>query len=528
MYNKIFKKGIICRFPPPPESAPHLKTTANPSHKNQSITLAIPRNTLSLALVLYVFFFVLNAMFPTQSDDFGITSVNINAAIHSYMHWNGRFGELLRVWFGSPLAHTPYFAFVNAFFGVGFLYLLFVLLFGRFPIPNLADCATIAFMLFLFMAFRAFGAMFFWTTGAMNYLWAYSFMLLYLLPYRIFWQNPTAKSRFSLPKALGMLIYGIIAGWSYETGIVIIVFQFALLAYGLWRGVRLPLWYYAGIVGFVAGWIVLFVSPGSKERMVNHFQESGAYMSPKDFLAMSFSGQFERWQKVFSPRNLYATQIIAFIVLIWVYSSYACKTYTLKIPYIALGICVVALLDIYSKTLGFLIAPLILCFSIYTAYSFYKNQEKEKAFYAFVIACCVFAYFLSIVATLQYMYLPRRAEMHYAIFDIVLLVFVGKFLKDTFLQRAQERFQKLLIIVCICYGAYVLMACADMRLKWERMLASIAAQKALGVTELIVEAQTFKSYYKHYCDWGNPGEDPEKWPNTTYARVFGVEKFIAK
>ena len=118
--------------------------------------------------------------------------------------------------------------------------------------------------------------------------------------------------------------------------------------------------------------------------------------------------------------------------------------------------------------------------------------------------------------------------MHYAIFDIVLLVFVGKFLKDTFLQRAQERFQKLLIIVCICYGAYVLMACADMRLKWERMLASIAAQKALGVTELIVEAQTFKSYYKHYCDWGNPGEDPEKWPNTTYARVFGVEKFIAK
>lgn len=67
-----------------------------------------------------------------------------------------------------------------------------------------------------------------------------------------------------------------------------------------------------------------------------------------------------------------------------------------------------------------------------------------------------------------------------------------------------------------------------MRLKWERMLASILAQKAMGATEIIVDKQTFVSYYKGYTDWGNPGLDPTQWPNPTYARVFGVQSFIAK
>ena len=77
---------------------------------------------------MYLFFFVLNALFPTQSDDFGAPLGSIDSMVRSYMHWNGRIGELLKVWFGSYLAHTPYFAFINALFGVGFFYLLFALL----------------------------------------------------------------------------------------------------------------------------------------------------------------------------------------------------------------------------------------------------------------------------------------------------------------------------------------------------------------------------------------------------------------
>lgn len=68
----------------------------------------------------------------------------------------------------------------------------------------------------------------------------------------------------------------------------------------------------------------------------------------------------------------------------------------------------------------------------------------------------------------------------------------------------------------------------DGRLKWERMLDSIQEQKMQGKEEIVVSAKTFQSFYRKYGDWGNPGEDPSVWPNTTYAHYYGVKSFVAK
>ena len=517
---------------PPPKYATSktidsLDTQGNARDLSPNHILSFPGNTLFLAIGLYLFFFTLNALFPTQSDDFGASLGSIDSMVRSYMHWNGRIGELLKVWFGSYLAHTPYFAFINALFGVGFLYLFFALLFGRFPALTLADCATLALMLFMLMVFRAFGAIFFWAAGSLNYLWAYCFIFLYLLPYRIFWQAPTTHTRFPLLKALGMFMLGLIAGWSSELGVVLVIFQLVLLGFGLWRKIPLPLWYYAGVVGFMAGWIILYASPGHRERAINHFRQSGAYISISDFLAMSFQDKFVRWQKVFGSHQLYTTQTFVFIALWWSYICRTCQALAARIGFIALGVCIiVSLVFFYPKTLGFLATPFILAFSLYLAYFFYKHQEYAKTRYAAIIACVLLAYFMSIAATLQ-IGLPARAKLHYGIFDISLLVMMCKIIGDRFVPRTRETFQTLIIALCAVYGIYVLMACADMRLKWERMLASIATQKALGATEIVVEAQTFVSYYKNYTDWGNPGSNPDVWPNTTYSKVFGVQSFIA-
>lgn len=134
---------------------------------------------------------------------------------------------------------------------------------------------------------------------------------------------------------------------------------------------------------------------------------------------------------------------------------------------------------------------------------------------------------MGIAATLQ-MGLPGRARLHYGIFDISLLIFVGKILSESLTHRTLEVSQKLIITLCALYGIYVLTACADMRLKWERMLASIAVQKAMDKSEIVVEAQTFISYYANYTGWSNPSSNPNEWPNNVYARIFGVQKFIAR
>ncbi len=52
-------------------------------------------------------------MFPVQSDDLGAPLGNLDSMIGSYMHWNGRIGELLKVWFGSYLAHSTTIIFLS-------------------------------------------------------------------------------------------------------------------------------------------------------------------------------------------------------------------------------------------------------------------------------------------------------------------------------------------------------------------------------------------------------------------------------
>ena len=67
-----------------------------------------------------------------------------------------------------------------------------------------------------------------------------------------------------------------------------------------------------------------------------------------------------------------------------------------------------------------------------------------------------------------------------------------------------------------------------MKRKWDLMERNIAEQKNQGITNIIVERNTFHSKYWGYGDWANPGEDSSVWPNTIYANYYGVETLIAK
>ena len=81
------------------------------------------KNTfIFLFILVYCFLLFLNIIFPTQSDDIGRKIGGLKAAINSYLSWNGRFGELLLVSFGSYLSTTPFFAPLNSLFGTISIY----------------------------------------------------------------------------------------------------------------------------------------------------------------------------------------------------------------------------------------------------------------------------------------------------------------------------------------------------------------------------------------------------------------------
>lgn len=296
---------------------------------------------------------MLNALFPAQSDDLGAHIGTVKSIKHSYLHWNARLGELLRVWFGSYLASTPYFAFVNPLFCVGFLYLLFGLLFGRVPRLSIAqksattqldkstmdfsDLAILCFILLVFMLNRGFGAIFFWAAGSLNYLWAYCLILAFCLPYRMLLAKsfapqakahtkPTPQTKITPYtkenlKSCAMLILGILAGLSSEFSIVLIIFAFVFFIFAFYKGVKLPTWAYFGIVGLAIGFCALYFSPGHAHRAEVVKNLYGGYASLSDIWAMSAGEKYARFASIFSEKMLLLPLIATLGVIIFIVFS---------------------------------------------------------------------------------------------------------------------------------------------------------------------------------------------------------------
>ena len=53
-------------------------------------------------------------------------------------------------------------------------------------------------------------------------------------------------------------------------------------------------------------------------------------------------------------------------------------------------------------------------------------------------------------------------------------------------------------------------------------------QKQRGIKHIVVDKDTFESKYWNYGDWGNPDEHVTEWPDTAYAKAYGVETFRAE
>lgn len=509
---------------------------------------------------------MLNALFPAQSDDLGAHIGTVDSIKHSYLHWNARLGELLRVWFGSYLASTPYFAFINPLFCVGLLYLLFWLLFGRTPrlfiaqnlsyqpsqtkdTTDFSDLAILCFILLVFMLNRGFGAIFFWAAGSLNYLWAYCLILAFCLPYRMLLaksfapqaKKPTTQTTQTISqtnlqtkanlqatphakenlKSCAMLILGILSGLSSEFSIVLIIFAATLFAFAFYKGVKLPLWAYFGIVGLSIGFCALYFSPGHAHRAEVVKNLYGGYASLSEIWAMSVGEKYARFASIFGEKMLILPLIATLGVIIFIVFSRFVSVFVgaLLLVYV---VCICVKWGSFGS-LGFLLLPsaVLLC-----VFAYRTSQEKLKRYFL-ILAGLFLAYFITASATIQ-VALPNRAKIIFTIFSIAQLIILARIYAPYMSSKSKIIWQNLICGICALCAIYALYASLDMRLKWERMLATIDAQKALGKQEIIISKEVFHSFYRNYTDWGNPTQNPNEWPNTSYAKFFEVEKFITK
>lgn len=101
-----------------------------------------------------------------------------------------------------------------------------------------------------------------WITGSANYMWGTILVLAFLLIYSTY-----RNQNNNIFAAIGIFIFGIIAGWTNEnTGAGLIVMIMLFLLYYKKQQWNVPVWAYTGLIGVLIGYTVMIAAPGNAVR----------------------------------------------------------------------------------------------------------------------------------------------------------------------------------------------------------------------------------------------------------------------
>ncbi len=187
-----------------------------------------------------------------------------------YLYHSGRVIIFLPVFF-FLWQGNGYFDFANAFIAV-------VLVMELYWISNRGKVGfdfkpvRLCWIFFALWTFHiSFVSVFLWLTGACNYLWSAVLWLGFLIPYTRKWyenEDSGASCSHGVRRSIGMIFFGILAGWTNEnTGCGILLLLSLMLFLEMRLGYRVQKWEIAGLLGFMAGYVLLLSAPGNYVRM---------------------------------------------------------------------------------------------------------------------------------------------------------------------------------------------------------------------------------------------------------------------
>jgi multisubunit Na+/H+ antiporter MnhF subunit len=111
-----------------------------------------------------------------------------------------------------------------------------------------------------------FGDTILWITGAANYLWGTFFILLFLLPYRLYEGKKLNTCKQAIYPVLAFL-FGLLAGWTNEnTAIAMIFIVILFLFYFRSHKWQIPVWAIVGLIGAIIGFVIMIIAPGNYAR----------------------------------------------------------------------------------------------------------------------------------------------------------------------------------------------------------------------------------------------------------------------
>ena len=235
-------------------------------------------------------FLLMNLLSPMFGDDYayafiwdGAQNGNFQNNLVGQLHRVESFGDILYsqwqhylTWGGRSVAHC----FVQFFLWQGKLLYdimaalvyaalaLMIYYCGTGSLENLRGSMLLWIFFALWFCLPEFFQTSLWLTGACNYLWMTALQLAFLLPFvKKFWHRDFWSGNTKL-RIVGMTLFGIVAGWSNESGgAMIIMLTFFALVY-FWRTKNFERWMIAGFVGLFVGYALMMLAPGNFNRYV--------------------------------------------------------------------------------------------------------------------------------------------------------------------------------------------------------------------------------------------------------------------
>ncbi|MBR1805078.1 MAG: hypothetical protein IJ774_01690 [Selenomonadaceae bacterium] len=258
-------------------------------------------------------FMLMNLLSPFFGDDYayafiwdGAQNGNFQNNLVGQLHRVESIGDILYsqwqhylTWGGRTVAHcfVQFFCMVGkVFFDVanGLMYAALALLiyyFGTGSIKNLRGSMLLWIFVALWFCLPEFFQTSLWMTGACNYLWMTVLQLAFLIPFVQKFRQHDFWIGSSPVKIVAMFLFGVVAGWSNESGgAMIIMLTFFALIY-FWRTRQLERWMIAGFVGLFVGYALLMLAPGNFQRyVVDEDPEGIPYLSAQMFIDNFFDG----------------------------------------------------------------------------------------------------------------------------------------------------------------------------------------------------------------------------------------------
>ncbi|MDU3724344.1 MAG: DUF6056 family protein [Clostridium celatum] len=229
-----------------------------------------------ITMIIFIIWY-LTSKTPIYADDYNykfIWGTNIrvesisDVLISQYNHYFQ--------WGGRSVAHTlvqiflflnkNVFNLFNAIIFGGLVLLIYCISSGKRIKENYNVLNILIIFLILWNCIPVFGECVLWLTGSINYLWTTTIILIFILPYR-FYFNGQENLTDTYLNMINMVIIGVLAGWSNENSSVATIFFITLIIlYKKNKGDKLPKWCYSGLIGALIGFIIMVIAPGNFAR----------------------------------------------------------------------------------------------------------------------------------------------------------------------------------------------------------------------------------------------------------------------